>query len=67
MAPARHAGADRLPDQRRFAVDARSPGLRKRYEDIGTFPRPASVEETHAFIKAEQDMWRPIVRQIGAQ
>jgi tripartite-type tricarboxylate transporter receptor subunit TctC len=41
--------------------------LRKRYEEIGTFPHPASIEETHAFIKAEQDMWRPIVRQIGAQ
>ena len=43
------------------------PGLRNRYEEIGTFPHPASIEETHAFIKAEQDMWRPIVRQIGAR
>jgi tripartite-type tricarboxylate transporter receptor subunit TctC len=39
--------------------------LRKRYADLGTFPRPASVEQTMAYIKAEQDLWRPIVRQIG--
>lgn len=42
------------------------PSLRQRFEDIGTFPRPSSLEQTMAFIKAEQDLWRPIVRQIGA-
>jgi tripartite-type tricarboxylate transporter receptor subunit TctC len=42
------------------------PGLRQRFEDIGTFPRPSSLEQTMAFIKAEQDLWRPVVRQIGA-
>jgi tripartite-type tricarboxylate transporter receptor subunit TctC len=41
------------------------PALRKRYEDTGTFPRPSSIEQTMAYIKAEQDRWRPIVRQIG--
>jgi len=32
---------------------------------VGTFPKPSSVEETYAFIQAEQAKWRPIVRQIG--
>ncbi len=54
-----------IRDDLRWTLE--DPGLRKRYEEIGTFPHPASIEETHAFIKAEQDMWRPIVRQIGAQ
>ena len=43
------------------------PALRKRYEDIGTFARPASVQETLAYIKSEQELWAPIVRQIGAE
>ena len=34
---------------------------------ISTFPKPSSVEETNAFIKTEQDKWRPIVRQIGTE
>jgi tripartite-type tricarboxylate transporter receptor subunit TctC len=43
----------------------RSDDLRKRFEVVSTFPKPSSVEETNAFIKAEQDKWRPIVRAIG--
>ena len=39
--------------------------LRRRFEIVGTFPRPSSIEQTRAFIKTEQDLWRPIVRQIG--
>lgn len=40
-------------------------GLRKRYEAIGTFPLPSTLQEAQAFIKQEQDLWRPIVRQLG--
>jgi tripartite-type tricarboxylate transporter receptor subunit TctC len=40
-------------------------GLRKRYEAIGTFPLPSTLEEAQAFIKQEQDLWRPLVRQLG--
>ena len=42
------------------------PELRNRFEVVGTFARPSSIPQTMAFIKAEQDQWRPIVRQIGA-
>jgi tripartite-type tricarboxylate transporter receptor subunit TctC len=45
----------------------RDPDLKRRFEVIGTFPRPSTVEETNAFIKTEQDRWRPIVRQIGTE
>jgi tripartite-type tricarboxylate transporter receptor subunit TctC len=41
------------------------PALRQRYEQIGTFALPASVEETLNYIKAEQELWAPIVEQIG--
>jgi tripartite-type tricarboxylate transporter receptor subunit TctC len=43
------------------------PALRKRYESIGTFAHPSSVQETLAYIKSEQELWAPIVRQIGAE
>ena len=53
----------KLGDDLRTAL--RDPDLKKRFEVVGTFPKPSSVDETNAFIKAEQDKWRPIVRQIG--
>jgi tripartite-type tricarboxylate transporter receptor subunit TctC len=55
----------KLGDDLRAAL--RSDDLRRRFEVISTFPKPSSVEETNAFIKTEQDKWRPIVRQIGTE
>ena len=56
------------PVIRKLGVDLRAAlgdaQLRQRFETLGTFPRPVSVAETMAFIRAEQDLWRPIVRQI---
>ena len=65
LAPAKtpEAVVKKLGDDLRTAL--RNDDLRKRFEVISTFPKPSSVEETNAFIKAEQDKWRPIVRQIG--
>jgi len=45
----------------------RNEDLRQRFEVVGTFPRPSTVEQTNAFIRAEQAQWRPIVRQIGIE
>jgi hypothetical protein len=45
----------------------RNDDLRKHFEVIGTFPTPFTVDETNAFIKREQDKWRPIVHQIGTE
>lgn len=55
----------KLGDDLRTAL--RHDDLKRRYEAIGTFPRPSSAEETSAFIRVEQDRWRPIVRQIGTE
>ena len=41
------------------------PELRQRLQDLGAFVRPMSPAETAAFIRSEQQVWRPLVRQIG--
>ena len=41
------------------------PEVMKKLATLGTYPRPMSPAETVDFIRAEQDLWRPLVRQIG--
>jgi tripartite-type tricarboxylate transporter receptor subunit TctC len=41
------------------------PELQKRFRDLGTFVRPMSPAETTAFIRREQEVWRPVVRSVG--
>jgi tripartite-type tricarboxylate transporter receptor subunit TctC len=41
--------------------------LKTKFEVVGTFPRPSTVEQTMAYIRAEQGLWQPIVRQIGVE
>ena len=38
--------------------------LRHRFEELGAFVRPMSPQQTVEFIRAEQQAWRPIVRQV---
>ena len=40
------------------------PGLRKSFQDLGTWVRPMSPEETTQLIRKEQDVWRPIVQSV---
>jgi tripartite-type tricarboxylate transporter receptor subunit TctC len=67
MAPANTPEPIVTQIRRDLRATLEDPELRKRYEAIGTFPHPSTIEQAMAFIKAEQDLWRPIVRQIGAQ
>jgi tripartite-type tricarboxylate transporter receptor subunit TctC len=41
------------------------PELRKKFQDLGAFARLLSPEETATFIRSEEQVWRPLVRQIG--
>ena len=41
------------------------PEIKQRFQDVGTYPRPMSPAETTSFIRAEQAVWRPVVRQVG--
>ena len=39
--------------------------LRQKFLDVGTYARPMSPVETAEFIRSEQQVWRPVVRQVG--
>lgn len=41
------------------------PEARRKLEELGAFPRPLSPGETAAFVRAEQQAWRPRVREVG--
>ncbi len=42
------------------------PEVRARFETLATYVRHLSPAETGAFIRAEQDAWRPVVERVGA-
>jgi tripartite-type tricarboxylate transporter receptor subunit TctC len=39
--------------------------VRKKFEDLATFGRPMTPEETTSFIRTEQEVWNPVVRKVG--
>ncbi len=39
--------------------------VQQRFETLATYARPMSPEETAKFIRSEQELWRPVVRQVG--
>lgn len=41
------------------------PGLIKKLQDLGAFARPMSPEDTSEFIWKEEQVWRPLVREMG--
>jgi tripartite-type tricarboxylate transporter receptor subunit TctC len=41
------------------------PELARRFEDLGAFARAMSPEEVIEFIRKEEQVWRPLVRQMG--
>jgi tripartite-type tricarboxylate transporter receptor subunit TctC len=40
------------------------PEVKRKFAALGTYPRPMSPVETAAFIRSEQELWRPVVRQL---
>ena len=40
------------------------PELLDKFQDLGAFARPMSSEETSAFIHKEEQIWRPLVREM---
>ena len=38
--------------------------VQQRFETLGAYVRPLAPEETAAFIRSEQDLWRPVVREV---
>ena len=41
------------------------PELRQKLADLATFAQPMSSAETTEFIRKEQELWQPVVKQIG--
>ena len=40
-------------------------GLLRRFEELGAFAGVMTPEQTQQFIRAEQKLWRPLVRRVG--
>jgi tripartite-type tricarboxylate transporter receptor subunit TctC len=40
-------------------------GVKERFATLGTYPRDMSPAEVARFIRAEQELWKPIVKQVG--
>ena len=43
------------------------PDLIEKFAAIGTYPQPLSPAETADFIRAEQQLWWPVVREVEAK
>jgi tripartite-type tricarboxylate transporter receptor subunit TctC len=43
------------------------PDLIEKFEAIGTYPQPLSPTDTLDFMRAEQQLWWPVVRQVEAR
>jgi len=43
------------------------PDLIEKFANIGTYPQPLSPAETTAFMRAEEQLWWPVVREIEAK
>jgi tripartite-type tricarboxylate transporter receptor subunit TctC len=41
------------------------PELKQRYQELGTYVRPMSPGELTNFISAQQQMWKPIIAEVG--
>lgn len=54
---------------RKLSQDLRTvlkqPELQQRFTTLGTYTRPLSPEELADFIRGEQRLWKPIVKQVG--
>jgi tripartite-type tricarboxylate transporter receptor subunit TctC len=44
------------------------PELQRKFEQLGgTYARPMSVDETNEFIRGQQKLWQPVLRQLDLQ
>jgi tripartite-type tricarboxylate transporter receptor subunit TctC len=64
MAPARTPDAIVQKINRDLRVVLAEPEVQRKLATLGTYPRPMSPAETAAFIRSEQDLWRPVVKQL---
>ena len=41
------------------------PAVRARFETLGVYPLPKSPAETAQFIRPEQQLWKPVIKEAG--
>ncbi len=41
------------------------PELQKRFEELGTYIRPTTPDELTAFIREQQQIWRPVIAETA--
>lgn len=44
-----------------------NPDVIQRFEKLGTYPRKMSADQVGAFVKREQDVWRPILEKVASE
>jgi tripartite-type tricarboxylate transporter receptor subunit TctC len=65
-------GPPRLPEElaKKISEDLRAvmgdAGMKKRLEDIASYPRPMSPAELRDYIRGEQSLWKPVIEKIPA-
>lgn len=67
MAPARTPDAVVQKINRDLRIVLGEPEVKRKLAVLGTYPRPMSPLETAAFIRSEQELWRPVVKQLDLQ
>jgi tripartite-type tricarboxylate transporter receptor subunit TctC len=65
LAPAGTPAAIVQKVNRDLAKVLEQPDFQKRFQDLGTFVRPMSPAETTEFIRGEQQLWRPLARELA--
>ena len=41
------------------------PEIKQRLEGLAVYTRTMSAPELNAFIRSEQELWKPVIKQIG--
>jgi tripartite-type tricarboxylate transporter receptor subunit TctC len=65
MAPAGTPDAIVQKVSRDLSATLDEPEVQARLEGLGTFVRPLSPVQTAEFIRSEQELWAPVIRQVG--
>ena len=57
------------PIARKISDDLRTvlsqPALKQRFQDIASYTRPMNPDELRAYIREEQELWKPVIAEIG--
>jgi tripartite-type tricarboxylate transporter receptor subunit TctC len=41
------------------------PAIKEKFETLGVYPLPMSPAQTAEFIRSEQKLWKPVIKEAG--